>query len=104
MNKMPIGKMSSAKVLKAPAEGAATAADPRSATSTASETPITVCVERDTMIGQASVNSEPSETGRRGEGASAALKGRQNVAQPRPLAFSFDLEARAERVVLHREE
>ena len=53
MKQMPIGKMRIANVLNAPVEVAATAAEPSSATSTASDTPITVCVERDTMIGHA---------------------------------------------------
>src|SRR5690606_40117603 len=95
MNRMPIGKMRMAKALNAPAEVAATAAEPSSATSTTSHSPMAVWVERETMMGHASVSSDRSEMGRRCEG-SAALKGHEPVAELRARGTPLDVDGGAD--------
>src|SRR5581483_12244968 len=85
MKSVPIGRMRSANVLNAPVPVAATAALPRSATSSASEIPITVCVERETMIGHASVKSARSE----GIGSYHATHDRARARDPLLLRHAF---------------
>ena len=70
MKTTPIGRMKTEKAFMAPVVVAASAAAPRWATMTASETPTTTCDERETTMGQASVSKV------RRPGASGAATGR----------------------------
>src|SRR4051812_4558680 len=59
MKTMPMGKMKTATAFKLPAVTAAREASPKWAIKRASERPTTTWVEREMMIGQASLKSSP---------------------------------------------
>src|SRR5512144_615514 len=59
MKTMPIGRMSTLRVLSAPVVVAASAGSPRCETITAAATPTTTWVDRETTMGQASARRRP---------------------------------------------